>query len=246
MPSRSHLDPIAFATSLVTTTLRFGAGVATRPRATRPALLLELYEFENCPFCRIIREVLTELDLDALIRPCPKGGARFRNEIINAEDVRDRLMDIMEEVVVVKVREFTVADKDPDEWEKRALADWVNLNFPLGIPEGDLVKSGRGGEERPVEGSLYDGLSPAQFAVSNFISEKVRQAYELKISFEQPEALKAVERYVVRDNPRRLELTLTLTDPVTFTKPLVVTKTWLYTPDVELVQDTCNQQPGKP
>ena len=58
--------------------------------------------------------------------------------------------------------------------------------------------------------------------------------------------LTAVERYTVRDNPRRLELTLTLTDPAMFTKPLVATKTWLYTPDVELVQDTCSQQPGKP
>jgi hypothetical protein len=58
--------------------------------------------------------------------------------------------------------------------------------------------------------------------------------------------LTAVERYTVRENPRRLELTLTLTDPVTFTKPLVIVKTWLYTPDVELVQDTCSQQPGKP
>jgi hypothetical protein len=58
--------------------------------------------------------------------------------------------------------------------------------------------------------------------------------------------LKGVERYVLRDNPRRLELTLTLEDPVMFTKPLVVTKIWLYTPDVELVQDTCFQQPGKP
>jgi len=58
--------------------------------------------------------------------------------------------------------------------------------------------------------------------------------------------LTAVERYVVRDNPRRLELTMTLTDPAMFTEPLVVTKTWLYTPDVELVQDSCGQQPGKP
>jgi len=58
--------------------------------------------------------------------------------------------------------------------------------------------------------------------------------------------LTAVERYVIRENPRRLELTLTLTDPATFTKPLVVTKTWLPTPDVEIVQDTCSQQPGKP
>ncbi len=58
--------------------------------------------------------------------------------------------------------------------------------------------------------------------------------------------LTAVERYTVRQNPHRLELTLTLTDPVTFTKPLAITKTWLYTPDVELVQDTCSQQPGNP
>lgn len=56
----------------------------------------------------------------------------------------------------------------------------------------------------------------------------------------------AVERYTVREDPRRLELTLTLTDAAMFTKPLVVTKTWLYTPDVELLQDTCSQQPGKP
>jgi hypothetical protein len=58
--------------------------------------------------------------------------------------------------------------------------------------------------------------------------------------------LTAVERYTVQQNPHRLELTLTLTDPATFTKPLVVTKTWLYTPDIEIVQDTCSQQPGRP
>ena len=34
----------------------------------------------------------------------------FRNEIIHAEDVRDRLMDIMEEVVLQKVEQFTSAE----------------------------------------------------------------------------------------------------------------------------------------
>lgn len=58
--------------------------------------------------------------------------------------------------------------------------------------------------------------------------------------------LTAVERYAAHDDPKRLELTLTLDDPVTFTEPLVITKTWIHTPDVELVQDTCFQQPGKP
>src|ERR1043166_3245013 len=36
----------------------------------------------------------------------------FRNEIIHAEDVRDRLMDIMEEVVVAKVEENTTNEAD--------------------------------------------------------------------------------------------------------------------------------------
>ena len=31
----------------------------------------------------------------------------FRDEVINADDVRDRLMDIMEEVVIQKVEELT-------------------------------------------------------------------------------------------------------------------------------------------
>src|SRR5262249_7215763 len=121
----------------------------------------------------------------------------FRNEIIHAPDVRDRLMDIMEEVVVQKVTEFTTAEPDFHEWKLRSLSDWVNLNFPLGMPESEITKAAEHGHESPVAGSLYDGLSPAQFAVCNFISEKVRQAYELKVSFENPEALKEVERYTI-------------------------------------------------
>lgn len=57
---------------------RFGRGITARPAAVRPDRPLELYEFEGCPYCRLVREVLTELDLDALIRPCPKGGTRWR------------------------------------------------------------------------------------------------------------------------------------------------------------------------
>jgi glutathione S-transferase len=37
---------------------------------------------ENCPFCRLVREALTELDLDVLIRPCPKNGERFRPDVV--------------------------------------------------------------------------------------------------------------------------------------------------------------------
>src|SRR5438128_6128649 len=121
----------------------------------------------------------------------------FRNEIIHADDVRDRLMDIMEEVVIQKVEQFTNGEDDQHEWNIRALADWVNLNFPLGMPEEEISKAAKSGRETPVEGSIYDGLTAAQFAVCNFVSGSIRKAYDLKISFENPEQLRTVERYTI-------------------------------------------------
>jgi len=121
----------------------------------------------------------------------------FRNEIINSDDVRDRLMDIIEEVVILKIEEFTSADADVVEWRVRSLADWVNLNFPLGLPEAEILKAAAAGKEEPVANSVYDGLSPAQFAVCNFISDSIRKAYDLKVSFEEPDKLATVERYTI-------------------------------------------------
>jgi preprotein translocase subunit SecA len=121
----------------------------------------------------------------------------FRNEIINSEDVRDRLMDIMEEVVVDKVVQFTNAESEFSEWKVRSLHDWISLNFPLGLPEAEILKAAESGQEKPVAGSLYDGLSPHQFAVCTFLSDSIRKAYDVKISFENPAALKEVERFTI-------------------------------------------------
>ena len=70
----------ALAPSLV----RIGRGAVVRGQRRKPALPLELYEAEYCPFCRYVREALTELDLDALIRPVPKRGNRFREQLKQA------------------------------------------------------------------------------------------------------------------------------------------------------------------
>src|ERR1051325_1508439 len=121
----------------------------------------------------------------------------FRNEIIHSADVRDRLMDIMEEVVIQKVEQFTTGEFDEENWKIRSLADWVNLNFPLGMPESEIVKAANSGTEVPVPGSIYNGFSAAQFAVCNFISDSVRKAYEIKLQSENPDALKEVERYTI-------------------------------------------------
>ena len=67
--------------STLTSTLRFWRGTNARGAAEQPAKHLQLYEFEACPFCRLVREALTELDLDALIYPTPHGGQRFRPKV---------------------------------------------------------------------------------------------------------------------------------------------------------------------
>lgn len=62
---------LAFGGSIV----RLGAGnvVASGIQSCkRPKKLLQLYEYEGCPFCRRVREALTILDLDAEIFPTPR------------------------------------------------------------------------------------------------------------------------------------------------------------------------------
>ncbi len=69
------------ATSVLATLVRLGNGASVGTRGKRPEQLLELYEFEGCPFCRKVREALSILDLDVMIRPCPKRGPIYREEV---------------------------------------------------------------------------------------------------------------------------------------------------------------------
>lgn len=66
------------ASSLMASVSEQGRGIATTAAGRQPAELLELYDMEGCPFCRVVREALTDLDLDAMVYPCPKGGSRYR------------------------------------------------------------------------------------------------------------------------------------------------------------------------
>jgi glutathione S-transferase len=66
---------------MVSTLLRASNGISARAAAVKPKRTLQLYDIENCPYCRMVRETLTELDLDAEIYPCPKNGDRFRPEV---------------------------------------------------------------------------------------------------------------------------------------------------------------------
>jgi glutathione S-transferase len=64
--------------SFAATIIRFGGGIfrdADAPAAV-PEQLLELYDYEGCPYCRKVRETLCELDLDVLVHPVAHGSSR--------------------------------------------------------------------------------------------------------------------------------------------------------------------------
>jgi glutathione S-transferase len=64
--------------SVISTLLEGGRGVSGTPRPQQPPKAIQLYDMEGCPFCRRVREVLTLLNLDYEVYPCPKNGTRFR------------------------------------------------------------------------------------------------------------------------------------------------------------------------
>lgn len=66
------------ASSTAASTLRAWRGTLVSFRSDKPAQPLELFDFEACPYCRPVREALTELDIDPIVRPCPKRGRRHR------------------------------------------------------------------------------------------------------------------------------------------------------------------------
>ncbi|MFT7578849.1 MAG: glutathione S-transferase [Myxococcota bacterium] len=66
--------------ALAVSVARLGRGLIARPGTRQPEQMLELYEFEACPFCRKVRDVLTELDISFVSRTCAKG-ANTRDEV---------------------------------------------------------------------------------------------------------------------------------------------------------------------
>lgn len=72
---------IDVASSLAISGFRLGGGLRVGKLGPRPREPVLLWDFEGCPYSAIVREALTELDLDAHIRPCPIRGTRYRPEL---------------------------------------------------------------------------------------------------------------------------------------------------------------------
>lgn len=76
------VSPVNLINSLASSSAALWRGTVSRPAERQPAKTLMLYDMENCPYCRLVREALTELEIDALIYPCPKRGERYRPQAV--------------------------------------------------------------------------------------------------------------------------------------------------------------------
>ncbi|KAL5078457.1 hypothetical protein RYX36_017441 [Vicia faba] len=87
-PSGQRNSALELATSSLASVSRFAWGRKSIVESAQnnevdsnPPISLQLFEFEACPFCRRVREAMTELDLSVEVYPCPKGSVRHRETV---------------------------------------------------------------------------------------------------------------------------------------------------------------------
>ncbi len=119
------------------------------------------------------------LEFDDVMNKQREVVYEFRNEALDAENPRDLIEEIICEHLPKRISSFINTDtgSQPD---YDGLLHWVNVTFPLGLTK---------------EKAQFETRSPEENIV--FLTEKVRKAYEVKVSHENPEAIKSLERHTI-------------------------------------------------
>lgn len=104
----------------------------------------------------------------------------YRNEVLQSEDPHHLVLEVIEEAVPVRVAEFLKMETEEGGIDHGALLHWVNTTFPIRMREEDA-----------------DFANKNQEQTEKFLIEKIRHAYELKMSFEPPQISDEMERYVI-------------------------------------------------
>ncbi len=123
------------------------------------------------------------LDFDDVMNMQREVVYTYRNEVIDSEEPRILIYEVIDEAVPAKVKEYL----DVDEPNYAGLIHWVNTTFPLG-----LTKEKAQFETRSVDEN------------AQFLIEKIKDAYERKSSHEEPTAVKSLERYIILNAIDRL------------------------------------------
>jgi glutathione S-transferase len=192
--------------SLITSTLRGGRGLfvwpALRDDPPRPELPLELYAFESCPYCRKVREVLSELDLEFIARTSAKG-ADAKRAFVRAQGGKAQFPFLVDPNRGVRLLEseaiidYLMEHYGPGRFAvERALAPWNTLTSAVASvarARSASVITGFGGRAQPEQ-----MLVLYQFEASPYC-RKVREVMDqLNLDY--------LVRNVAKGSARRAEL----------------------------------------
>jgi preprotein translocase subunit SecA len=123
------------------------------------------------------------LDFDDVMNMQREVVYTWRNEVIDSEEPRTHIYEVIDETVPTKVKEYL----EDDEPNYAGLIHWVNTTFPLGLTK---------------EKAQFDTRTVDENA--QFLLEKIKNAYERKSSHEEPTAVKSLERYIILNAIDRL------------------------------------------
>ena len=123
------------------------------------------------------------LDFDDVMNMQREVVYTYRNEVIDSEDPRTLIYEVIDEAVPAKLKEYL----EGDEPNYSGLIHWVNTTFPLGLTKDKAQFETRNGDEN------------AQFLIG-----KIKESYERKSSHEEPTAVKSLERYIILNAIDRL------------------------------------------
>jgi preprotein translocase subunit SecA len=107
----------------------------------------------------------------------------FRNEVLHTDNPRQRVFDVVEEVVQDQA---ALVFKNPAAPEFEPFLDWAATAFPLQLDEA-AVRACRDPE-----------------SLARILMENVHQSYDLKTKFEDPAASRQLERYMILNAVDRL------------------------------------------
>jgi preprotein translocase subunit SecA len=106
----------------------------------------------------------------------------WRNDILATETPREEIFEVVQEVIANEAENrLTGAEADPE-----SFVNWLNGTFPVGV-DAQNFDFGKGAE-----------------AAEKAAIQRVRDAYEIKIKFEDPNALQSLERYTLLGSIDRL------------------------------------------
>jgi preprotein translocase subunit SecA len=125
------------------------------------------------------------LDFDDVMNKQREVIYALRNETLETTEPRKLIFEIVDEVVPVRVQEFLQSEGDEPDYD--GLLQWVNTTFPLGLTRGSAKFDSRSTEEN-----------------SQFLIDRIKQAYQQKVSHEESEAVAGLERYVILNAIDRL------------------------------------------